>query len=395
MHKRLLLVVTLGLLQTISTLTIDIYLPAFPQISAEFSASQAAVQFTFTGAMIGSLIGQLVAGPWSDRVGRRLPLLVACILHVTASLACAMAPSAEWLAGARFFLGLAAAATGVMALSMVRDLYRGGSMVKMLGNMALISGVAIAVGPLLGSQLLQLMPWRGVFVTLACYSLFLCVFAAFALGETLPAASRHPTGRGRLTTRIAHVVSDRVYVGLVLVSAFMWAGMFSYLAASSFLFQSVFGLTATEYGLVFASHALLMLAGNQLSARLGGRIGYGTLISITTFGTAASTLAMLLLHDQGGLFSMLVPLWAFTFFLGAGTPIIQALALSRHSGSDAGTAASGLGASRQGLGAIASPIAGVIGITGILPVASVMVVAQLVAVVLLWVIIRPWQRLEM
>ena len=386
-RRRILYAVTLGILQTISTLTIDIYLPAFPQIAAEFSASQAAVQFTFTGAMIGSLFGQLLAGPLSDMVGRKTPLLAACGLHIIASLLCAVAPSAELLAAARFILGLAAAATGVIALSIVRDLYSGHAMVRMLSNMALISGVAVAVGPLLGSTLLQIMPWRLVFVTLACYGVLVALLCGAALSETLPSSARHRDGLLRRFQGLGEVFRDRTYRGLALTSAFMWGGMFSYLAASSFLFQQVFGLTPTGYGLVFATHALFMLAGNQLSGRVSRRLGFHALLLIGVTGTVASTGVMAVLQlvlPGAGIFGVLGPLWAFTFFLGLSTPSIQAAAMSRHGGVIAGAAASGVGASRQLLGAVASPLAGLVGITSGLPVAVIMFAGQAIALLMLW-----------
>lgn len=389
-RRRTLYAVTLGILQTVSTLTIDIYLPAFPQIATEFAASQAAVQFTFTGAMVGSLAGQLLAGPLSDMAGRKTPLMAAFALHIAASLFCSVAPSAELLAVARFFLGLAAAATGVIALSVVRDLYTGHQMVRMLSSMALISGMAIAAGPLLGSLLLALMPWRMVFVTLAGYGLAVALLCSWAIRDTLPRSARHSDGLLRRFRGVGEVFHDRIFVGLSFTSAFMWGGMFSYLASSSFLFQQVFGLSATGYGVVFASHALLMLAGNQLSGSVSRRIGFRGLLTVGTTGTVLSTAVMTALQfglPDGGLLTLLAPLWAFTFFLGIATPSLQAAAMSRHSGAIGGAAASGVGATRQLMGAAASPLAGLIGITSGLPVALIMLVSQALALVTAWVFV--------
>ncbi|TYB56973.1 multidrug effflux MFS transporter [Nonomuraea sp. PA05] len=383
-------IVVLGFLQTLSTLTIDVYLPAFPQIAAEFDASPSAVQLTFTGAMAGMVTGQLLVGAWSDSAGRRLPLIVVTLLHVGASLACAFAPSIEVLTLSRCVQGFASASIGVVALAVVRDLYAGVRMVRMLASMALVSGMAIAAGPLLGSQLLLLVDWRGVFVCLAGYGLVLGVVAAVLVGETLPREARH---RGRVMERLRGFgapATDRPFVGLILVTGFAWGGMYAYLSSSSFVFQSVYGLTTTQYGLVFASHALLMLLGTQLGGRLAHRLPLPVIVAVATAGLLLSTVAMVVnaLRDDPGLLLFLVPLWFFTFFLGLNTPCVQTLALSRH-GAAAGSAAGMLNATRQGLGAVASPVPGLLGLAGLAPLAVVMAVAQAFGVLILWTVVRP------
>ncbi|MGJ6969478.1 multidrug effflux MFS transporter [Streptosporangium sp. G11] len=383
-------IVILGFLQTLSTLTIDVYLPAFPQIAAEFHATPSAVQLTFTAAMAGMVTGQLLVGPWSDGAGRRLPLVIVTLVHVGASLACAVAPSIEALAGARFAQGFASASIGVVALAVVRDLFAGPRMVRMLASMALISGMAIALGPLLGSQLLHLMDWRGVFLTLAAYGLVLGTITFLLIGETLPAHQRH---RGGLTERLrgfGKPATDRPFVGLILVTGFAWGGMYAYLSSSSFVFQTLYGMTTTQYGLVFASHALLMLLGTQLGGRLTHRLRLPVIVVIATAGLLLSTVAILAnaLRGEPQLLTFLAPLWCFTFFLGLNTPCVQSLALSRH-GSAAGSAAGMLNATRQGLGALTSPVSGLLGLAGLLPLAVIMTVAQALGFVTLWTVVRP------
>lgn len=389
-RRRIAYVIALGLLQTLSTFTIDIYLPAFPQIAGTFDVSESSIQFTFTGAMIGMVLGQFFAGPWSDAVGRRQPMLIATVVHVAASIACALAPSVEMLVAARVLQGAASAATGVIALAIVRDLYSGLPMMRMLASMSLISGMAIAVGPLFGSLLLEVMEWRGVFASLAGYGLAIGLLVLIFIGETLPPERRHPGGLRARASAMRRVASDRPFVGLVLVTSLAWAGMYSYLAASSFLFQRVYGLSELQYGLVFASHALMMLLGTQLGVRIAHRIEPRRIVMLSTAGLGISAIGLLIvgLLPVGPLVSIMVFLWAFTFFLGVNTPCIQTLALARHGG-DAGTAASLLNATRQGFGALATPIAGFIGVTSAAPVAAVMVVGQLAAIIILWVVVRP------
>lgn len=384
-----LLVITLGLLHTLGTLTIDIYLPAFPMIAEEFDAAQAVVQFTFTGAMLGMMLGQLTIGPWSDRVGRRLPLVLASVVHVIASILCATAPTIEVLIAARFLQGAASAATVVVTIAIVRDLFVGKSMLRLLANLALVYGTAIVVGPFLGSQLLLVMDWRGVFITLAGYAAFVGVLAATTLRESLPAERRRAAGLAPIFAGYRSVVLDRQFMGLAIVGAFAWGGMYAYLSSSSFLFQETLGLTQWQYGLAFASHAVFMLAGSQLASLAISWWSAERLLQAAMALLLIAPVALLVLQRTGwGLWAVLPPLWLFTLALGAAKPCVQTLAMSRVT-NHAGVASSLLGGLNTGIGAAATPIVGIIGITSAAPVAAVMIGFEVVAAVALWLVVRP------
>ena len=120
----------------------------------ELGVSATAVQLTLTGTMIGFGLGQLIVGPWSDKVGRRLPLILATALHIAASVAAAFAPDIVWLSVFRLLQGFGAAAGGVVAMAMVRDLFGGKPLVRMLSRLALVNGLAPVLAPVIGSQLL-------------------------------------------------------------------------------------------------------------------------------------------------------------------------------------------------------------------------------------------------
>ena len=194
-RRRVLYIVLLGALTALGPFTIDLYLPAFPVLEADFQTTAAAIQLTLTGTMIGFALGQLIVGPLSDKVGRRVPLLSVTALHVAASVAAALAPTLELLSAARVLQGAGAAAGGVVAAAIVRDLFGGRRLVVMLSRLALVSGVAPVLAPLVGSALLLVMPWRGIFVVLAVYGAVMLVSAIVFLPETLPRARRHDTGR--------------------------------------------------------------------------------------------------------------------------------------------------------------------------------------------------------
>ena len=163
-------------------------------IEAEFGVPAATVQLTLAVTMVGFATGQLLVGPWSDRVGRRLPLVLATVVHVGASLGVAASPSIEWLMGFRVLQGLGAAAGAVVAMAVVRDLFSGIPMVRMFSRLALVSGVAPVLAPVIGSQLLLVMPWHGMFLVLAAYGVALLVAVALFVVETLPPERRRAAG---------------------------------------------------------------------------------------------------------------------------------------------------------------------------------------------------------
>ena len=132
LRRRVIYIVLLGALTALGPFTIDLYLPAFPVLEADFQTTAAAIQLTLTGTMIGFAVGQLVVGPLSDKVGRRVPLIAVTALHVLASAAAAFAPDLGLLSAARVFMGIGAAAGGVVAMAIVRDLFGGRRLVIIL-----------------------------------------------------------------------------------------------------------------------------------------------------------------------------------------------------------------------------------------------------------------------
>ena len=251
-RRRVLYIILLGALTALGPFTVDLYLPAFPVLQDELGVSAAAVQLTLTGTMVGFGFGQLIVGPWSDKVGRRLPLILATALHIAASVAAALSPDIVWLSVFRLLQGVGAAAGGVVAMAMVRDLFGGKPLVRMLSRLALVNGLAPVLAPVIGSQLLGVMDWRGVFVVLAIYG-------------------------------AAALFRDRVYLGAAIIGGMTFTGLFGYLSTSSFLFQEIYAFSAQQYGLLFAVNSVGIIIGVQTSSRLmRGPVQPQWILAITT-----------------------------------------------------------------------------------------------------------------
>lgn len=141
-----------------------------PAITRDLAATEAGVQLTLTGTLLGLGIGQLAIGPLSDALGRRRPLLAGAAVHAVASVSCAFAPTVEVLAGLRTVQGMASAAGFVVALALVRDLYVGRPAAVLFSRLFLVVGVSPIVAPVFGGALLSFTSWRGIFVALAIYA---------------------------------------------------------------------------------------------------------------------------------------------------------------------------------------------------------------------------------
>lgn len=392
--RRLLYVILLGALTALGPFTIDLYLPAFPLLEKDFATSAAMIQLTLTGTMIGFAVGQLVVGPLSDKVGRRVPLIAVTALHVLASVGAAVAPDLLLLGATRVVMGIGAAAGGVVAMAIVRDLFGGKRLVVMLSRLSLVSGVAPVVAPLIGSALLDVMHWRGLFIVLAAYGAVMLISALLFVPETLPRERRHEKGTTTVWQRYRSVLTDRVFLGMLVIGAMTFSGLFSYLSASPFLFQQTHGLNAQQYGWLFAVNSIGLVLGVQVASRLAARFGPQWVLAISTAALVLAGAAIILTDQLGlGLWGTLVPLFIFMTACGFTFPCTQVLALDRH-GKAAGTAASILGATNNGVAAVISPIVGLIsagaGITAT-TMASVMVGCAVVGVIALWVIVRPRQ----
>lgn len=380
-------VVILGALTALGPFTIDLYLPAFPSLQSDLGVTEAAVQLTLTGTIVGFAVGQLIVGPLSDKVGRRLPLILATSVHILASLGAAMATDITTLMVFRVLQGIGAAGGGVVAMAMLRDLFGGYPLVRMLSYMALVNGLAPILAPVIGSQLLLVMPWPGIFWFLAGYGLLVILAVSVFLVETLPADRRGSSGATALQ-RYRAVLTDRIFIGVLLVGGMNFSGLFSYLSASPFLFQDTYNFSEQQYGLLFAVNSLGIVAGVQISARVLRRIGPQWVMVYSTATMLLMSLLIVLFAQLGfGLWGVIVPLWFYIMAAGFTFPCVQVLALANH-GAQAGTAASLLGAVTFGLAGAISPVVGLLGVSAT-TMGGVMAVCISAGVLFLWTVVRP------
>ncbi|MUL41171.1 multidrug effflux MFS transporter [Streptomonospora sp. PA3] len=364
MH-RVRIILVLGALVALAPLTIDMYLPALPEIGRDLQASSSAVQLTLTGTLLGLGLGQLLIGPLADAVGRRTPLIAGTALHIAASLLCLVAPDIAVLGALRIVQGVGAAATMVVALAVVRDLFSGRAAATTLSRLMLVMGAAPVLAPSLGSAVLVAGSWRWVFGALAVLGGVLLLVAVLALRETLPPERRRTGEVVPVLRTYGSLLTDRGFLVMVLVAALAMSALFSYVSGASFVLQEQYGLDQQQFGLVFGAGAVAVIGASQLNVvalnRMSAqRIVLFALIAAVVFGAALMAVAF---TGAGGIVGFMIPLWAMLGAVGFVMPNAPALALSRH-GEAAGTAAALLGAGQFGLGALIAPLVGVLGNDG-------------------------------
>lgn len=388
-RRRIAFILTLGLLTALGPFTIDLYLPSFPALKDDLLINDAQVQITLSATTLGFALGQLFIGPLSDRLGRKLPLMAMSSLHVIASVLVAISPNVEFLTAMRALQGLGAAGGAVVAMAMARDLFDGRRLVVMLSRLALISGMAPIVAPLVGSWMVTFVSWRGVFWALALYGASIVALVWLLIVETRPATERTVGGWKVMAGAYRRVLNDRVYIGAWLTGAAAFAGLFSYVSTSSVLLQEVFGLSPRSFGAVFAVCSVGVFVGVQTGSRLAPRIGPHRVLILATTGMVLASSALLVVNAASDSWIPLVPcMFFFTMSFGACPPNLQVLGLQHHR-KDSGVAASLMGALNMTAAAIVGPLIGLAPLTSAAPMGVAMLICGALAAVFLWTIIRP------
>jgi MFS transporter, DHA1 family, multidrug resistance protein len=388
--QTLVYVFVLGFLLMAQTLITDMFLPAYPNIAAFFDVPDAFVQYSLSGVTLGAAFGFFVAGPLSDSLGRRKPVLFFLSLFTLASAALYVAPGIEAFVALRFLQGLAAAALAVVTQAIIRDLFVGNAMLKMLARVWLVSGLGPMVSPFISAQLLLVAPdWRVVPLALAILGLAALLFTSKALVESHHVDNRRAKGFEGVTKRFLAVFKDRILVGLVLIGMVQTLGLFSYLNTIPFLYQDSLGLTPVEFSIAFSITAVCWFLAVQAGAKLGRMFQATWVIFAALVLAVISGFGLFSIATQNPGIEVVVPLMAL-FMISFGMTItpIQTIALQGH-GSEAGTAASVLGVMNSLTAAFAAPLYPIIGSETTAGLGVAIMVSHLAAIAVFFLVVRP------
>lgn len=351
------IILILGLLSAIGPLSIDMYLPGFEGIAASLGTSIAHVQLSLTSFFIGIASGQLIYGPLLDRYGRKTPLLVGLSIYILASVACAFINTADSLVLLRFVQALGSCSGMVAARAMVRDFFPPQEAARVFSWLMLVIGVSPVLAPTIGSYIMQIGDWHGIFIILAVIGLAVLLAILFFLPPAKEPDKSISLKPRAVVRAFVTVLTVRQFLTYAFAGALASAGLYAYLAGSPFIMTNLYGLTEKQYGMVFALIAAALIIATQINRVLlnrmpSERIAKGALILQCFFGTL---LAILTALSWINLPLMIVLIFLFLGCQGFVFPNTSALSLIPFR-KLVGSASAMLGCIQMGMGALSSAL---------------------------------------
>ena len=316
-------ILMLGALAALPAVTTDMYLPALPEVASDLATTTTAAQFTLSGTLLGTAVGQLVIGPLSDRFGRRLPLLIGISMHVVTSLLCAIAPNIGMLIGLRILQGFFNAAASVVAIAVIRDRFTGSDAARLLSRLMLMIGLAPLLAPTLGQAVAGIWAWRAVFYALALIGVILVVIVWRWMPETLPperrlAKAKKGTPKSGKPGGYRVLLRDRRFLAFAVIPGLSMGIIMSYVVGSPFVMQEEYGLSPATFALIFAVNGVAMVVSSRVNASLLNRFPSAGILRIAApvLLLLAVILPIIIATGFGGVIGLVAGLWVVLGMLG-------------------------------------------------------------------------------
>ena len=280
-------------------ISIDAMLPALPDIAAALSPDAPnAAQLVITSFVLGMGIGTLFAGPLSDAFGRKRIIMLGSALYALAALACYFAPSLELLLAARIVQGIGAAAPRTVSIAMIRDLFSGREMARIMSFVMMIFTVIPAVAPLMGQGIIAIADWHAIFLAYIAFSAIIMLWMGLRQPETLPRTSRRPLQMASLWLATKELGRHRVIVISTVVQALTLGALFATLSSMHGIFEVRFD-RAESFPLWFAFIAVASISGSLLNSRIVMSLGMRRVITVTFAAQLALTVLCLVTIASG------------------------------------------------------------------------------------------------
>ena len=380
----LLIILILGALSTLSPFSIDMYLPAFPQIARDLGTTPAQISFSVSGYFIGLALGQLFYGPLLDRFGRKPPLYAGLSLFVVASLGCIAVRSPGLFIAFRLLQALGGCVAQVGAIAMVRDFFPARESAKILSLLILVLSVSPLFAPTIGGLVATTVGWAWIFVILAAFALFLIIIIGLLLPEGhQPDTEISLRPRAILKGFVAIIRHPQFYT-YAFAGAFAFAGLFVYVTGSPIIFIDSFHVDPRGYGLIFAALAMSFIGGSQLNIWLTRRHADRKIFRLAVICQNIVMLVILggTLGGWYGLAANIVLLMLYLPFCGMAYPNAAAIALEPFS-KNIGSASALLGFLQMSIGAFASTGVGFLRASSAAPIFAVMAATAVIGLVIL------------
>lgn len=387
------LIAALGFVAAVGPFATDMYLASFTDIASDLGVDAAAVQLTLTSFLVGVASGQLVLGPWSDRVGRRPVLIAGGVVFAVSSIAIVFAPTIAVFVILRFVQGFSGSAGMVLARTVAVDLSPKETAVRALSLIVVVVGVAPLIAPPIGGLLSEAVGWRGVMASLAVVAVAMLAVSLWVVPESLAPEHRHSGGMGETFRSFRSLLADRGFPLYTGAFALTFGAIMAYVSASPFVGQVVLGMSPAMYSISFAVAASGVILSNLVNARIAVRFGPRRMLVVGLGFTTGAAALLLGLTLAGALTVVGFVTCAFFLTLGLGFTMSNSSALGLARADRARGAGSAImGTSQFVVGAIASPLVGLAGEDTAVPMAVVIAVMMALSLLLGLLALRMTRR---
>lgn len=276
-------VIILGALTAIGALSIDMFLPGLPEIKNDFHTTTSNAQLTLSLFMIGLALGNLFAGPISDATGRKKPLWISMFIYTLASLGIVFVTNIEVMIALRFIQGVTGGAASVISRAIASDMYKSKELTKFLSLLMLVNGVAPVIAPAIGGIILSFAVWRMVFIILTIFGILMVIGSLTKVPESLQEDEKDSNGIKEMFKNFKHLLATPKFVLPMLIQGFSFIMLFTYISASPFIIQKIYGMSALQFSIMFAAIGITLIISSQLVGVLVDRIERRQLLKIVTY----------------------------------------------------------------------------------------------------------------
>jgi DHA1 family bicyclomycin/chloramphenicol resistance-like MFS transporter len=374
------LILILGMLSAIGPFSIDMYLPAFPDIAKHLDTTVAQVTLSLSSFFIGISAGQLLYGPLLERFGRKKPLYVGLCIYLIASFGCAMAASVNALIVLRLLQALGGCVGMVAARAMVRDLFEVKDNAKIFSTLMLVVAVSPIIAPTLGGYITAVLGWRFVFAMLMIVALIIIAGIYFLLPESKKPDPNFSLKPGPIIRNYSGVIRHPQFYTYALTAAISAAGLYAYIGGSPYVFMEIYKVNEKQYGWIFALIAMGLIGASQINSVLLKNYTSEQLIKVALACQCVIGAAMVLITLLGWNDVFITIFLLFIFLSSQGFIFPNASALSLASfGHNAGSASALMGAIQMGIGACTSALVSILQNHTALPMTGVMACCAIAA----------------
>lgn len=376
-------IIILGSLTAIGALSIDMFLPGLPDIRHDFQTTTSNAQLTLSMFMIGLAFGNLFAGPISDSTGRRNPLIIAMIIFTLASLGIVFVHNIWLMIALRFIQGVTGGAAAVISRAIASDMYSGNELTKFMALLMLVNGIAPVVAPTIGGIILNYSVWRMIFVILTIFGFVMVIGSLLKVPESLAVTNRESSsGLKTMFKNFKILLKTPRFVLPMLIQGMTFVILFTYISASPFIIQKIYGMTAIQFSWMFAGIGITLIISSQLTGYLVDYIDTQKLLRGMTMVQIVGVILVTITLLNHWNFWMLV--LSFVILIAPVTSVATlgfTIAMDESS-SGRGSSSSLLGLVQFLFGGVASPLVGVKGEDNPIPYIIIIIATAVILIIL-------------